>query len=192
MKRRERKVKNIALLILYLSSPLGSQLGFAQEEMPEMPKPTEQHDWLQKLVGEWTTATEIYLPGGEIMNTTGTESVRSIGGFWVVNEGDSSGMGLEFNSILTIGYSPDKGHFIGTWIDSLNPDPFLYTGSLNSNKETLTLETEGPCPMKDGAITKFKEVIEIENPDHRVFTSYYEGDDGEWIKGLVTHSRRAK
>ncbi|MCA9417830.1 MAG: DUF1579 family protein, partial [Candidatus Omnitrophica bacterium] len=40
--------------------------------------------------------------------------------------------------------------------------------------------------------TKFKEVIEIENPDHRVFTSYYEGDDGEWIKGLVTHSRRAK
>lgn len=44
--------------------------------------------WLQKLVGEWTCETEVTMGSDQpVEKATGTEQVRSIGGLWVLAEG---------------------------------------------------------------------------------------------------------
>lgn len=41
--------------------------------------PTRQHEWLQKLVGEWRTETEMTMPDGSKQKSQGAESVSSRG-----------------------------------------------------------------------------------------------------------------
>jgi hypothetical protein len=59
-----------------------------QQEPIMNTEPQKEHQWLQKLVGEWTYETEAMMsPDQPPERATGTESVRSIGGLWVVGEG---------------------------------------------------------------------------------------------------------
>jgi hypothetical protein len=56
-----------------------------QQESTLQAKPQKEHQWLQKLVGEWTYETEAVMeadqPTGQ---ATGTETVRSLGELWVL------------------------------------------------------------------------------------------------------------
>ena len=65
-----------------------------------------------------------------------------------------------------------------------------YEGTVNEEGKTLTLETEGPCPMKPGKLSKFKEVIEFKSKDHKVFTSSMQEDDGKWSTMMTIHYRK--
>lgn len=48
----------------------------------------KEHEWLQKLVGDWTYESEMPMePGAAPTKFTGTETVRSIGGIWILAEG---------------------------------------------------------------------------------------------------------
>ena len=67
-----------------------------------------------------------------------------------------------------------------------------YEGTVDSSGKKLTLETEGPCPMKGGKISRFKEVVEIKDKDHKVFTSSIQEDDGKWSTMVVVNSTRKK
>jgi hypothetical protein len=58
--------------------------GIKSKETSMFSKPQKQHDWLQKLVGDWTLEADAGADG----KTTGTEHVRSLGGLWVVCEGE--------------------------------------------------------------------------------------------------------
>lgn len=47
--------------------------------------PQEEHLWLQQLVGEWTSVAEITMAPGDPPETCrSTESIRSLGGLWIV------------------------------------------------------------------------------------------------------------
>ena len=51
-------------------------------------EPRKEHHWLERLVGEWTYESEAPMaPGQPPVKHTGTESVRSLGGVWVLCEG---------------------------------------------------------------------------------------------------------
>ena len=65
-----------------------------------------------------------------------------------------------------------------------------YEGTLDATGKILTLETEGACPTAPRKLTKFKEVIEIKDRNHRVFTSSMEGEDGKWVTAMVCHYTR--
>ena len=45
-------------------------------------KPVAEHAWLQQLVGDWTTESEMMMGPGETMTTAGTERVTNLGGLW--------------------------------------------------------------------------------------------------------------
>jgi hypothetical protein len=50
-------------------------------------EPLKEHRWLEGLVGDWTYESELCgVPGQEPAKFTGTESVRSMGGLWIVGE----------------------------------------------------------------------------------------------------------
>ena len=97
----------------------------------EFPKPTEHHRALDRLVGDWlyvtSTGMEDYDPEDPLKRWT--EKVRSVGGLWVIAEGQG-GMGSAGMStmIMTLGYDPRLGHYVGSWIGSMMDKFWTYKG----------------------------------------------------------------
>jgi hypothetical protein len=157
-------------------------------------KPQKEHEWLQQLVGEWTYESEASMaPDQPPMKATGTESVRSLGGLWVLGEsqGETPG-GSPATMILTLGYDPQQKRFVGTWVGSMMTHLWVYDGSLDASGKVLTLAAEGPSFAKEGETTTYHDVIEIKSADHRVLSSRVQGEDGAWTTFMTAHYRRKK
>lgn len=185
-------MKNFVAAGLMLALSLGASGAWAQE-VPEFPPPAQEHQWLQQLVGEWETECEMFpKPSEPPVKSRGTETVRAIGGFWVLAENHGEALGQPFTGVLTLGYDAAARTYVGTWIDSMTGHLWTYQGTVDATGKTLTLETTGPCPASPETEMKFKEVLEIRSPDHKVFTSSVQGDDGAWTTILTIHYRRKK
>ena len=156
-------------------------------------EPQKEHEWLQKLVGEWTMEGECVTEAGEPVKSTGSESVRSLGGLWVLAEGQGEMPGGGHATMLmTLGYDPQKGRYVGTWIGTMMTHMWLYDGELDPAGRALVLEAEGPSMDGDGKMAKYRDVIELVDDDHRVLTSHVLGDDGSWHQFMTATYRREK
>ncbi len=165
----------------------------AIQDMPGPAAPQEQHKWLQQLVGDWTVTAEATMaPGTDPMKLESTESVRSIGEFWIMAEQTASLMGTPITSILTLGYDPQKEVFVGTWIDSMQAHMWSYVGTLDGAKKVLTLETKGPRFEDPSKITDYRDVIELKSADHKSMTSSLKEEDGSWNTFMRAEFRRKK
>jgi hypothetical protein len=155
-------------------------------------EPQKEHQWLQRLAGEWTFEGEAAMPDKPTEKFAGTETVRSVGGLWVVAEGrgEMPGCGA-VTTLMTLGYDPQKKRFVGTFVGSMMAHLWVYEGTLNGG-QTLTLETEGPNCGAEGKTAKLKDVIEVKGDAHRVMTSHMLGDDGAWHQFMTAHYRRKK
>jgi hypothetical protein len=163
-----------------------------QAQQPTMPTPAKEHGWLQQLAGEWETEVECIMePGKPPIKGKGSESARMLGGFWVVAEGKGEMAGMSHASVLTLGYDTEKKKYVGTWVDNCGGYMWKYEGTLDATGKILTLDTEGPCPMR-GKVCKFKEVIEFKSADHRTFSSSTLGDDGKWMTFMTANYKRKK
>src|SRR5687767_2205002 len=77
----------------------------SQKDAMKMPEPQKEHEWLQQFVGEWEADIEMNMePEKPPQKQKGTESTRSIGGFWILAENKGSFMDKPFTGLLTIGY----------------------------------------------------------------------------------------
>jgi len=160
-------------------------------DMPVMPKPTMEHQWLQQFVGNWESETQATMTPGEApVVSKGTEEVEPLGAFWTITEVKSTMMDKPFTGTMTLGYDTDKQKFIGTWVDSMTGKLWEYEGNVDAAGKKLTLETEGACPMHPGKVTRFKEEIELKSPDHKVFTSSMLDDNGQWVTMMVSNAYR--
>src|SRR5215213_3602037 len=112
----------------------------------EMAVPRPEHQWLEKLVGEWTYETVAMMePGQPPTQLAGSESVRSLGGLWTVAEGQGEMPGGgSMTSIMTLGYDPQSKRYVGTWIGSVMPYLWIYDGALDPSGRVLTLDANGP------------------------------------------------
>ena len=157
-------------------------------------EPQKQHHWLQKLVGEWTVESEAVMgPGEPRLKSTGSESVRSLGGLWTVGEGRGEMPdGGEMRSIMTLGYDTQKDRFVGTFIASVMTFLWIYEGQLDAGGRVLTLDVEGPSFTDAAKTTKYQDIIEFKSDDHRTLTSRVLGDDGQWQEFMTAHYRRLK
>jgi hypothetical protein len=182
----------IATTALFFGAPLvHSQEPKSPAAM--MPKPVAEHEWLKKLVGQWETTTECSIePGKPPGKGSGTETVRGLGGFWVIAEGKAEMMGNPMQYIMTLGYDPKAGEYVGTWVDSMTGMLWKYTGSVDDTGRILALESEGGCPMNPGHVTKFRDVTEFKSDDHRTFSSSMLGEDGKWVTMARGEARRKK
>ncbi|MHB9030911.1 MAG: DUF1579 domain-containing protein [Candidatus Latescibacterota bacterium] len=156
-------------------------------------KPRKEHRWLQKFVGEWTYEGSVTLePGQPPERFTGTESVRSFGELWILDEGrgEMPGMGSA-RTIMMLGYDTRKNRFVGTYVMSVMNNLWVYEGSLDATEKILTLEAEGPG-MTEEKTSKFRDVYEFKSDDHRTLTSHMLGDDGKWQEFSRSEYRRKK
>jgi hypothetical protein len=144
------------------------------------------------MLGDWTYEAECQGPPGQPpMRAAGTERVRSLGGFWVIGEGEGRcpGSGGFARTVITMGYDPGTRRFRGTWAGSMMPHMFVYDGALSEDGRTLTLETEGPSFTGEG-MSRYRDVVELRGDDHRVVTGQVLGGDGAWTSFMTAQYRR--
>ena len=155
-------------------------------------EPQKEHEWLQKIVGEWTFEGECIMgPDQPPMKSTGSESVRSIGGLWVMGEGQGETPdGGPATSIITLGYDPQKQRFVGTFVASMMTHLWSYEGALDADGKVLTLDTVGPTFSGNGTTAKYQDIIELRSDDHRVLRSRMQDEQGKWHEFMTAHYRR--
>lgn len=164
------------------------------EAPPIQAEPTQKHQWLQRLVGEWTyEAHAVMAPGQPAEAFSGRESVRPIGDLWIVatGQGDIPG-GIPATTVLTLGYDPRTKRYIGTWVGSMMTHLWVYDGEMDDAQRVLTLNSEGPDMVTEGRMAKYKDVVELRDDSHRVLTSYRLGEGGQWAEIMYADYRRVK
>ena len=148
-----------------------------------------QHRWLHRLVGEWSYEADMAGgPGEPPVHDAGTESVRSLGGVWVVCEGHSQD-GTS-NTLMTVGYDPEKQRFVGTYVGSMMTTLWLYEGELEAGETRLALYSDGPSFTEEGKTSRYRDTIELLGNDERVMTSHYQQADGGWHPFMTSRYRR--
>ncbi len=155
-------------------------------------EPRKEHQWLQKLVGEWAGEGEATMAPDKPPEKFQTmETVRSMGGIWILLEGrgDTPDGGTD-TTLMTLGFDPLKRRFTGTFIAAMMTHMWHYDGELDAAEKVLTLHTDGPSVSEASRMTKYKDVIEMRGEDHRVLTSHMLGDDGRWVTFMTAHYRR--
>jgi Protein of unknown function (DUF1579) len=158
-------------------------------------EPQAEHRWLQKLVGDWTYEAEAQMAPDKPVEScgSGTESVRMLGGLWLLAEGKGQMPGgAPAATLMTLGFDPGKKRFHGTWIGSMMTHLWVYDGELDATGRILSLHAEGPSFAGDGTMAKYKDVIEIVSEDHRTLSGNLLGDDGKWVTFMTAHYRRVR
>ncbi|MBU8539514.1 DUF1579 domain-containing protein [Roseomonas tokyonensis] len=154
--------------------------------------PTPEHRWLQRLAGDWTSEAQCVM-GSEQPPVTmrGRETVRLLGDVWMIGEGTGEmpdgGTG---RTVMTLGYDPEKGHFVGSFIGSMMTMMWLYTGKLDAAGRVLTLEAEGPDMSSPGRVALYHDIIEMLDDDTRSLTSRMQDADGQWQQVMSARYRR--
>jgi len=155
---------------------------------------TQEHAWLQKMIGEWKGEGEASMgPGQPPMKWTVDETVRGIGDVWV--QGESTGTmpdGSPSVMIITLGYNPDTRRFTGTFIGSMMTHLWIYDGELDASGKVLTLSAEGPSMAGDGKMIQYQDIVEVIDDDHRTLSSQMQMPDGSWYKFMTSNYRRKK
>ncbi len=154
----------------------------------------KEHQWLQKLVGDWTYESEASMgPDKPLMKTSGTESVRTLGGVWFLAEGlMSMPDGTQGKTLMTLGYDPRKKRYLGTWIGAMMSHLWIYDGSLNAEGTVLALDSDGPSMAGDGTDARYRDSIEFKSDDHRILTSSVLDQSGNWNVFMTAHYHRTK
>jgi hypothetical protein len=156
---------------------------------PMPAQPQKEHQWLQKLVGEWTYEIEAMVGSDQsVEKSTGTESVRALGELWILAEGQGEMPGCgSVTTLMTLGYDPQKQRYVGTWVGSMMTYLWQYDGELDAGETVLALHSNGPAMTGEEKLGKYKDVIEFKSDDHRVLTSHMLRDDGQWQHFMTAH-----
>ncbi len=143
-------------------------------------KPQAEHKWLDQLVGHWKFEHEGKMPGGGESKSQGEVTCRSLGGLWLICEGNGdSPDGQRWSSIMTLGFDPAQNKYVGTFVSSTMANIWPYQGVLDADGKRLPLASEGP-KFDGSGIGKYRDTIEIVDADTWLFNSELQADGGNW------------
>lgn len=135
----------------------------------------KEHGFLEKMVGRWTV-TSSDMAGQKPWE----EEVRSLQGIWFVAEGNGEMTdGKQATTMLTLGYDPSKGKYVGSWIGSMMDYMWTYEGEVEPSGNVLSLYTKGPA-FDGSGLADYREQITFVDDDVRTFTSSAREPDGSW------------
>ncbi|HSI21240.1 MAG TPA: DUF1579 family protein, partial [Verrucomicrobiae bacterium] len=101
-----------------------------QDQMDMGTKPIKEHEWLQRLVGDWKIETEMVMePGAPKMKSSGTATTKSLGGLWAFSEAkETMPNGVATTSYLALGYDVSFKEYRGCGIASMSSHLWKYMG----------------------------------------------------------------
>ena len=92
--------------------------------------------------------------------------------------------------IMTLGYDPRLGHYVGSWVGSMMDKFWIYKGWLEDDGQTLILEAEGPS-MEDPERTElYRDVIHFIDDDTRTFSGSVRQPDGTFKTFMTSQAKR--
>jgi len=156
----------------------------------ELAKPQAEHGFLERLVGLWDV-TSADMGGGD---EKWVEVCRSLNGIWFVAEGSGNmpGGGGPATTVLTLGYDPARGKYVGSWIGSMMNHMWVYEGEVSPDGNTLSLYTTGPDFAEEGKICDYREQIVFKDDDRRIFNSSARQPDGTWKQFMEAQYTRKR
>ena len=160
----------------------------------ECTHPRAEHAWLRKLCGSWNATSQMWSqPDAEPTTWESHESTGAVGDLWIVTEGSADfGGESPYASRMTLGYDERRGHFVGSWIDSMQGHMWSYVGHLDVADNTLTLEAEGPSMHDPSVSARYRDQLELVDGDTKRMTSSILDESGEWKTFMRVEARRAE
>ncbi|MEZ5966866.1 MAG: DUF1579 domain-containing protein [Planctomycetota bacterium] len=157
------------------------------KETPEFAKPTAEHEWIMSHLGRWIVDCSFYMdPAQPPMKVEATDTVEAHGQFFTIAKFQANMMGTPFAGVATLGYDPTTKQFQSTWIDTMSPFLFFFTGALDASKKVLTMKGRAPDPMTkqltdwrtveehlDANSRKFEMFVSMGGHEVKLFTQIY-------------------
>lgn len=154
-------------------------------------KPTTQHQWLRRLIGSWTFEHEIADADGKPVTVRGTETFRAIGDVWVQGEAHTAMPdGSEHVSVMTLGFDPAKGRFVGSWTGSMMANLWVYDGELDAAERVLSLYSDGPKWDGTPGLIPYMDVVTIIDDNTRTLSGNMKDADGKWQSFMTVEYKR--
>ena len=153
------------------------------------------HEILKLESGDWNAKTKLYMtPGGIVEEpevSTGKESNKMIGPFWLVSDFKGTFGGMKFTGHGTFGYDSKTKKYSGIWIDSFGPYETKMIGSYDEASKTMTYETIGIG--MDGQPMKGRNVVVYHSDDKRTMTMYMTmPGETKMVRAMEIEYERAK
>ena len=177
------RLNSLVLLLALLS------VGVAQSDA-QGPPPSKEHELLKRDLGSWKAELKMWMaPGEEPQGFAAEEINSSIGEYWVVSNFKGDFGGFDFKGHGVFGYDAQKKKFVGSWVDSSNPNAMHMIGTYDKESDTLTYETKGVGPTGEPVVGKATTVYKKDGT--RVYTMYQKmGESDEMTKVMeITYSK---
>ncbi len=142
----------------------------------DMPRPTEQHDRLKRLVGTWIGTETMYPspwdPNGGVSDAR-IENRAALDGFNVVQDYEQSRDGkVTFRGHGVMGFNAHADQYYMHWFDSMGTPPNEFVGAWEGDELELTNEN----PMG-----KSRTVFDLSGPENAyAFKMEFCPHGGEW------------
>ena len=155
------------------------------------PAPQAEHEWLNRMVGDWTFTSECVMgPDQPPITAAGVDKTVSLGGLWTVSEwSQPTPDGTPMASRMTLGYDPARGKFVGSFVASCMTHHWVYEGVREG--DVLTLDAEGPSFTDPHATALYQDIWELTADGRRLLRSRFRDAEGNWHEFMKAEYHRA-
>ena len=174
------EMKTLFAVVALAGSIVAASTVVAQDQ------PQAEHEFLKRFVGQWEMVSE-----GAGMKGEATMESSMLGGLWLVNRSEHTISGMKLKSLQTIGYDPDTGKYVGTYVDSMMNHLWHYEGSVDESGNKIVLNAKGPSMSGEGT-AMYRDAYEFTDDDTIVATASMQGANGEWIVFMQGTATRKK
>ena len=152
----------------------------------ELPTASEHHAYLMRGVGEWEGTMTMHAEGMSPEGVPCHDSITAVGDFWTRSSFSCDLMGMPFVGTGVTGYDPDKGKFVGTWVDNMTTRLTVMEGELEG--DALVMRYVGPDPVTgEPAPHRI-----VGTNDGETSTSTFYVGEGEGVKTMTIAMKRVK
>ncbi len=192
-----------ATVVVALATLAVAQQGQKQPEMTPAQKaemeaymkagtPGGPHQALASSAGNYDLQIKSWHePGAPAMEDTGTATrAMALGGRVLVEEVNSSMMGMPFTGHGMMGFDNVTGKYWSTWSDSMSTGIMVSEGTCDSQKKTCTFTGSWNDALKKGPVTA-RMTTRWTSPTTEVFEMYGPGKDGKEMKMMeITYTKK--
>jgi hypothetical protein len=178
----------LTLPIFVLAATLAAPFAPLAAQGPVQPGP--EHQKFAAAAGTWDAVVESTGPDGKATQSKGISEQRiACGGLWLIDDFKAEFGGAPFEGHGVLGFDPQKGKYVQTWVDSMAASPMHMEGTFDAAGKALTMGGMGIG--EDGKPQPMRHVTTWQDADTYVFEMFVPGPGGKEIRVLkITYTRR--
>jgi hypothetical protein len=177
-------------LFVVFSLVLGATGIASPQDDASPPKPGKHHEFLKQFEGTWDVKAAFWMePGKPPVESKAVETAKlKCEGLWLVYSDKGEFLGKPFEGHGLLGYDPQKGKFVGAWVDQTASSMDLAEGTCDEKGKVFTLVSESPGA--DGKSIKTKRITAFKDQDTQTLTVYQGPAGQEVIVAKLEYTRK--